>query len=82
MIPKINGYYIGQVRPYGARTWETVTCRRKSAEAALTQATRAMRQSDFRLRVLFVDDQRGWLNPVVAVELKRSRLQGCELERA
>lgn len=54
-IHEPSGYFIGQVRKRGAKTWETVTGRCRSGEAALAKALLAMRPSDSRARALFVD---------------------------
>lgn len=81
MFPKIKGHFIGQVKAYGAKTWETVTGRCDTASAAMGRAARMMRQSDYRVRVVFIDS-RGWHEHRVAVELKRSKLEGCQLELA
>jgi hypothetical protein len=80
IFKKISGYFIGQVRPYGAKTWETVTGRCKLANLAIGKAARSMRQSDDRVRVVFVDS-RGWPYTRTVVEVKRTELEGCRLER-
>jgi hypothetical protein len=64
-----NGYYIGQVRPYGFRSWKTVTEKCTSAELAMSKAALKMRDM-YRARVLFIDNE-GWYAPVQVMEAKR-----------
>jgi hypothetical protein len=65
-----KGHYIGQVRRYGHRKWETVTGRCQSAESAMAKAALAMKPTDFRARVLMLDHE-GWYPPRVVMECKR-----------
>lgn len=68
-ICRPRGYYLEQVRPAGARRWQNVTGRCKSAEAALARAALRMHQMK-RARVLFVDSS-GWYEPNIVMEAKR-----------
>ena len=63
-----KGYYIGQVRPYGARRWLTVTGRCRSDTAAMASAVRQMHSGDKRARVLFCAD---WYEPTLMMECAR-----------
>lgn len=81
IFTKIKGYFIGQVKPYGMHSWVTLTGRCQTAESALGKASRMMKQSDYRLRVVFVDS-RGWHESKVVVETKRESLEGRALELA
>ena len=63
-----NGHYIGQVRLYGHRKWETVTEKLSDAEVAMSLAVLAMKQSHKRSRVLFIVD---WYEPTIVMECKR-----------
>ena len=63
-----KGHYIGQVRLYGHRKWETVTEKLSDAEVAMSLAVLAMKQSHKRARVLFIAD---WYEPNVVMECKR-----------
>lgn len=68
-INKPRGYFLGQVRHYGARKWKTVTGKCKSAESAVSKA--ALDKSEwFRIRVLFVDSS-GWYEPHITFEGNR-----------
>lgn len=52
-----RGHYIGQVRRFGYRRWETVTHKCKTKEAAIAKAAMRRVGKDWhRLRVLFIDD--------------------------
>lgn len=66
-IPR--GYYIGQVRPAGARLWQTVTGKCKSGESAMSRAALKMRDKR-RARVLFIDTG-GWYEPTLVMECSR-----------
>ena len=66
LAPK--GHYIGQVRLYGHRLWQTVTDRWSNAEIAMSEAVLKMTERHKRARVLFVAD---WYDPVVVMECKR-----------
>lgn len=63
------GHYIGQVRPYGAKLWQTVTGKCKTPETALSRAVLAM-ENAHRARALFVDAG-GWHEPRLVMEAKR-----------
>lgn len=64
-----RGHYLGQIRRAGARRWQTVTGRCKSAESALSKA--ALKMHDMkRARALFVDSS-GWYEPNVVMEARR-----------
>lgn len=80
IFTKIKGYFIGQVRPYGMRSWVTLTGRCRTADSALRKAAMLMKQSDYGARVVFVDS-RGWHESRVAVEAKRAELEGQMLRR-
>lgn len=69
-INKPAGFFIGQVRKVGAKNWETVTGRCRSAESALAKALMAMRPNDKRARALWVDRE-GWYESHVAMEAAR-----------
>lgn len=64
------GKYIGQVRLYGHRKWDTVTMGCKSAAQAMSSAVMFMTANHHRARVLFVTDD-GWYEPTIAMECKR-----------
>lgn len=66
-IPR--GHYIGQVRRVGYQRWETITGKCKSAENAMSRATKQMK-GFFRARVLFIDGS-GWYEPNIVMEAKR-----------
>lgn len=63
-----KGHYIGQVRLYGHRKWETVTEELSDAEVAMSLAVLAMKQSHKRSRVLFIAE---WYEPTIVMECKR-----------
>ena len=63
-----KGHYIGQVKLYGHRKWQTVTAERDTAENAMAQAVMSMTERHKRARVLFVAD---WYDPVVVMECNR-----------
>lgn len=65
-----KGHYIGQIRWYGHRKWETVTDKRDTAENAMAQAVLSMTDQHKRARVLFVDES-GWYEPNVVMEATR-----------
>lgn len=65
-----RGDYIGQVRKYGHRRWETVTGKCKSAPAAMRLAMFAMSGDMKRARVLFCTRD-GWYEPNIVMELSR-----------
>jgi len=67
-VPK--GHYIGQVRLYGHRKWQTVTEEWSNAEMAMSEAVLQMKQDHKRARVLFIDDS-GWYEPTIVMEAKR-----------
>lgn len=64
-----SGYFIGQVRPEGMKSWRDVTGRCKTAEAALALAV-SRTHNPKRARVLFVDSS-GWYEPNIVMEAKR-----------
>lgn len=64
------GKYIGQVRLYGHRKWDTVTMGCKSAEQAMSSAVMFMTANHHRARVLFITDD-GWYEPNIVMECKR-----------
>ena len=64
------GRYIGQVRLYGHRRWQTVTDEWSNAEVAMSEAVLQMKPDHKRARVLFVDTE-GWYEPVVVMECER-----------
>lgn len=68
-INRPSGYYIGQVRRYGARRWQGVTGKLKTAERALSLAASDM-DGFHRVRVLFIDTS-GYYDPRVVMEAKR-----------
>lgn len=63
-----KGHYIGQVRMYACRKWETVTEKLSEAEVAMSFAVLAMKPIHKRARVLFIAD---WYEPVVVMEAVR-----------
>ena len=63
-----KGHYIGQVRLYGCRKWQTVTGRCTRAELAMADAVKQMSEMHKRARVLFIAD---WYEPNVVMECKR-----------
>lgn len=69
-INRPSGYYIGQVRRYGAQRWRTVTGRRKTPESAMSAAVLQMGREDLRVRALFID-RSGWYEPTVVFEGSR-----------
>lgn len=68
-INRPRGYYIGQVRRYGARRRKYATGRCKSAERALSLAASDM-DGFHRARVLFIDIS-GYYDPRVVMEAVR-----------
>lgn len=66
--PKV--FYLGQVRTINGRIWETVTGKCQSAEGAMSKAVLAMKETDFRARVLMLDYE-GWYPPTVVMDAKR-----------
>lgn len=69
-INRARGHYIGQIRRYGHRKWDTVTGKCKTPEAAIAKAV--MAQSEWhRVRVLFIDSS-GWYEPNLAFEGKNA----------
>lgn len=69
-INRPRGYYIGQVRRHGARRWQVVTGKLKTAERALSMAAADM-DGFHRARVLFIDDS-GYYDPRVVMEAERT----------
>ena len=67
-IPR--GYYIGQVRRYGAKRWRTVTGHCKTDKGAMERAVASMQRDDKRARVLFID-RSGWYEPTICMEASR-----------
>lgn len=65
-----RGHYIGQVRLYGHRKWQTVTGRCTRAELAMADAMQFMSERHKRARVLMLDHE-GWYPPRVVMECKR-----------
>lgn len=63
-----KGHYIGQLRLYGHRKWQTVTERWSNAEMAMSEAVLQMTQRHKRARVLFIAD---WYEPVIVMECNR-----------
>jgi hypothetical protein len=63
-----KGHYIGQVRLYGHRKWQTVTDKCAGAEPAMAGAVMHMSNKHKRARVLFLAD---WYEPTVVMECKR-----------
>lgn len=63
-----KGHYIGQVRLYGHRKWQTVTGRCTRDVLAMSDAIKHMTQQHKRARVLFIAD---WYEPVVVMEAAR-----------
>ena len=63
-----RGHYIGQVRLYGHRKWQTVTGRCTRDTLAMADAIQFMTERHKRARVLFIAD---WYEPVVVMECKR-----------
>ena len=63
-----KGHYIGQVRLYGHRKWQTVTRRCTRAELAMADAVKHMSERHQRARVLFIAE---WYEPNVVMECKR-----------
>jgi len=61
-------HYIGQVRLYGHRKWQTVTGRCTRAELAMADAVQHMSERHKRARVLCIAD---WYEPMVVMECKR-----------
>lgn len=71
-ICRAPGRYIGQIRPYGHRRWQTVTRKHQRAEFALSKAVRKMTQIHKRARVLWVGDDPSYYDPFVAMEAHRA----------
>lgn len=67
-IPK--GFYLGQVRLYGHRLWETVTGPHEKAETAMAEAVLKMSREHKRARVIFIDDS-GYYEPSQVMECVR-----------
>lgn len=65
-INRPRGHFIGQVRMYGHRRWQTVTGKCKSVDTALSTAART-KQAWHRMRVLFIDSS-GWYEPHITFE--------------
>lgn len=65
-----KGHYIGQIRLYGHRKWETVTEERDSATNAMAQAVMSMTERHKRARVLFIVDS-GYYEPSIVMECHR-----------
>ena len=63
-----KGYYIGQIRLYGHRRWQTVTGKCTRETTAMVGAVRAMTTAYKRARVLFCAD---WHEPVVVMACAR-----------
>lgn len=63
-----KGHYIGQVRLYGHRKWQTVTEEWSNAEIAMSHAVLAMTPEHKRARVLFISD---WYEPTIVMECNR-----------
>ena len=61
-------HYIGQVRLYGHRKWQTVTDLCTRAELAMADAVQFMTERHKRARVLCIAD---WYEPVVVMECER-----------
>lgn len=61
-----RGEYIGQVRRYGHRRWETIGKPCTTAKAAMVKAVNAMGQDHKRARVLFCTE---WYDPSIVMEL-------------
>lgn len=65
----VRGYYVGQIRLYGHRKWESVSSER-TAEKALAKAVLKMTREHKRARVLFVPTS-GYYEPTVVMEAHR-----------
>lgn len=65
-----KGHYIGQMRLYGHRKWETVTAQRTRAELAMADAVVQMTERHKRARVLFIVDS-GYYEPNIVMECHR-----------
>ena len=65
-----RGYYIGQVRRFGARRWQDATGKLKTAERAMSLAVDSMK-GYHRARVLFIDCS-GYYAPTVVMEARRA----------
>lgn len=63
-----KGHYIGQVRLYGHRKWQTVTGRCTRAELAMADAVRQMSDRHKRARVLLIAE---WYDPIIVMECNR-----------
>ena len=63
-----KGHYIGQVRLYGHRKWQTVTGRCTRDTLAMADAIQFMTDRHKRARVLFIAD---WYEPVIVMEAHR-----------
>ena len=63
-----KGHYIGQIRLYGHRKWQTVTGRCTRAELAMADAVRQMTDRHKRARVLLIAE---WYEPVIVMEAHR-----------
>lgn len=64
-----KGHYIGQVRRYGHRKWQTVTVPCTRAEQAMATAVQFMSADYHRARVLLIAD---WYDPTIVMECKRA----------
>lgn len=69
-IYRPRGHYIGQVRLFGHRRWQTVTGRCAKAETAIAKAINKMTPNHKRARALFIDDS-GWHEAHICMEAAR-----------
>lgn len=65
-----QAFFLGQVRRYGAQTWETVTGKCTTPEGAMRKALLAMNPNDHRARAIWVTSC-GWYEPKVVLEASR-----------
>lgn len=66
-IHQPKGHYIGQVRDYGCRNWQTVTSKHQSMYAAMARTVMMMQRAKHG-RVLLIAE---WYEPVVMMECKK-----------
>ena len=63
-------HFIGQVRGYGYRNWQTTTVKCNSAELAMSHAVLAMTTYHHRARVLIITES-GYYEPNIVMEANR-----------
>ena len=73
-VLRTTGYYVGQVRRIGCRTWRTVTGKHTHPESAFAVAAHKMEREDKRVRVLLIPtgDTGSYYGPSIMMEGKRT----------